>query len=213
MHRSALVLAAAGLGVAALVAPSAGAAGTDTPPAEHLRASTVLPPGENGDFTADEQAQYEADGDPNDFGPHVDDQREMYWAANTKPADFQAPTGPPVEPKAGIRIYRDAAGVPLIYADTGEDVWYGAGYAAATDRLFEIDAIRRTARGTLAELTGPGGVPADLQERILTYTDAEYDAMLDRLSPAGQEAIRGYAAGVQQRIDEVQADPSLLPAE
>src|SRR4051794_2544636 len=212
MPSPALLLAAAGLAIAGLVVPAA-AAGTDAPPVSHLDAETVLPPGENGDFSVDEQAQYEADGDPSDFGAHVDDQREMYWTGKSKSAAFQTPTGTPVEPKDGVRIYRDAADVPLIYGDTGGDVWFGAGYAAATDRLFEIDAIRRTARGTLAELTGPGGVPADLQERILTYTDAEYDAMLHRLSPAGQEAIESYAAGVAQRIDEVQADPSMLPAE
>src|SRR3954471_4126827 len=154
MPSPALLLATAGLVIAGLVAPTAGAAGTDAPPAEHLDAATVLPPGENGDFRTEEQAQYQADGDPSDFGPHVDDQRDMYWSSKSKSAAFQTPTGTPVEPKDGIRIYRDDAGVPLIYADSGEDVWYGAGYAAATDRLFEIDAIRRTARGTLAELTG-----------------------------------------------------------
>src|SRR3954453_22974157 len=185
MHRSALVLAAGGLGVASLVAPSAGAAGTDPPPAEHLRASTVLPPGENGDFSADEQAQYEADGDPADFGAHVDDQREMYWTSHRKSAAFQQPTGTPTETADGVRIYRDAHDVPLVYGDTGYDVWFGAGYAAATDRLFEVDAGRRTARGTLAELAGSPDVPADVQERTLTYTDAEYDEMLAGLSADG----------------------------
>src|SRR4051812_13810795 len=185
----------------------------DVPPASTMHAFSVLPPGESGFFGPDGQAQYEADGDPSDFGPHVDDQREMYWTSKRKSADFQQPTGPPVEPLAGVRIYRDHFGVPLVYADNGYDVWFGAGYAAATDRLFEIDAVRRTARGTLAELAGSSDVPSDLQERILTYTDAEYDAMLARLSPAGQDAIKGYAAGVEARIQETQSDPSLLPAE
>jgi penicillin amidase len=206
----------AALLVGLLVSP-AGASNTsratDAPPTEGLTAFSVLPPGESGEYSSAGQAQYEADGNASDFGAHVDDQREMYWSANRKSADFQKPTGTPVQPAAGVRIYRDSFGVPLVYGDNGYDVWFGAGYAAATDRLFEIDAVRRTARGTLAELAGASDVPADAQERTLTYTNAEYDAMLAKLSPAGQDAIKGYAAGVEARIKETQTDPSLLPAE
>jgi len=32
---------------------------------------------------------------------------------------------------------------------------FGEGYATAEERLFFMDAIRRTAKGTLAGLTGP----------------------------------------------------------
>ncbi len=200
--------------LAGLVVPPAHAgSSTDAPPTSTLTALSVLPPGESGNYPANGQAQYEADGDASDFGPHVDDQRAMYWSANRKSADFQKPTGTPATPADGVRIYRDAYGVPLVYGDNGYDVWFGAGYAAATDRLFEIDAIRRTARGTLAELAGASDVPADLQERTLTYTTAEYDDMLARLSPAGQDAIKGYAAGVEARIKETQSNPTLLPAE
>jgi penicillin G amidase len=202
--------------LAVLVSP-AGPAGAgrsdDAPPASRLSAFSVLPPGESGNFSASSQTQYEADGEPSDFGPHVDDQRAMYWSAHRKSADFQKPTGTPLQPAPGVRVYRDTYGVPLIYGDNGYDVWFGAGYAAATDRLFEMDAVRRTALGTLAELAGPSDVPADLQERVLTYTTAEYDAMLARLSPAGQDAIKGYAAGIEARIQETRSNPSLLPAE
>ena len=200
------------LALAAVLSAAPQSTAADAPP-EHLHAQTLLPPGESGFFSVAAQAQYEADANPSDFGPHVDDQRAPYWHYGSTNDDFQAPTGTPTEPRAGVRIYRDRYGVPLIYGDSGYDVWFGAGFAAASDRLFEIDAIRRTARGTLAELTGPGGVPADLQERVLTYTNAEYDAMLARLSPAGRAAIRGYAAGVEARIKQVQTDPTLLPAE
>jgi len=209
MHRLVGMVAALTL----VAVPTAAAPAVDTPPATTMAAFSVLPPGESGYFSVSGQAQYEADNNPKDFGPHIDDQRQMYWTSKRKSADFQAPTGTPVSPATGVRIYRDKWGVPLIYGDNGYDVWFGAGYAAATDRLFEIDAVRRTAEGTLAELAGPSDVPSDLQERTLTYTKAEYDAMLAGLSPAGRQAIEGYAAGVEARIKETQSNPSLLPAE
>jgi penicillin G amidase len=200
------------LALAGVLSSTPRSTAADAPP-ERLHAQSLLPPGESGFFSVDAQAKYEADGDPSDFGPHVDDQRAPYWHYGSTNDDFQPPQGTPATPHTGVRIYRDRYGVPLIYGDNGYDVWWGAGFAAASDRLFEIDAIRRTARGTLAELTGPSGVPADLQERVLTYTNAEYDAMLARLSPAGRSAIRGYAAGVEARIQQVKTDPTLLPAE
>src|SRR4051794_24255900 len=121
MRRLALTSLAVGL-VAAAVAtgplgPSGASAATDGPPVSHLDAQTVLPPVENGDFTADEQAMSKANGDPSAFGAHVDAQRDMYWSGTSKSAAFQQPTGTPAEPKAGVRIYRDAADVPLIYGD------------------------------------------------------------------------------------------------
>src|SRR5690349_6883648 len=103
------------------------ATGADAPPASQLEARSVLPPGEDGFFTADEQAAYESTGDPAVFGEHVDDQREMFWSSRGKPAGFQKPTGTPVTPATGVRIYRDAYGVPLVYGDSGHDVWFGAG--------------------------------------------------------------------------------------
>ncbi|HEY1485688.1 MAG TPA: penicillin acylase family protein, partial [Micromonosporaceae bacterium] len=181
--------------------------------AADLTARSALPPGESGTFPLGDQVAYQANGKGSDFGPHVDDQRAMYWRNQTKPDNFTAPRGAPVTPRSGVRIYRDRYGVPVIYGSNGYDVWYGAGYAAATDRLFEMDAIRRLAEGRLAELTGASAVPADLQERILTYTTREYSRMFHHLDKRGRQAISGYAAGVEKRIQQVRATPSLLPGE
>jgi penicillin amidase len=221
VRRTQLVSAIAAIGLLPFLAmPSAGsvpqrgnATAAPRPPAERLVARSANPPGENGNFQITDQVPYTLDGDPADFGPHVDDQRAMYWSNQTKPANFATPTGTPATPRAGVRIYRDSFGVPLIYGKNGYDVWYGAGFAAATDRLFEMDAIRRLGEGRLAELTGPKTVPADLQERIVTYTNHEYQHMFKALPKAGRQAIRGYAAGAQARIAQVRANPALLPGE
>lgn len=210
MRRLLPVLAA--LAVVAAAALPAGAA-TDTPPPQQLRAVNALPPGESGFISVADQARGMAGGQPGDYGPHIDDQRELFWSQRHKPGGFEKPSGTPETPKSGVRIYRGAYGVPLVYGDTGFDVWWGAGYAAGQDRLFLADAIRRLGRGTFGELGGPAYVPDDVRVRVGAYTDAEYQAMFDALPQEGKDAITGYAEGMNAWIQKVRLDPRLLPAE
>ena len=208
------MLAPVGLAFALLAASSLpAAAASDAPPPQQLRAVNALPPGESGFISVADQARGMAGGKPSDYGPHIDDQRELFWKQQHKPGGFEAPTGTPETPHDGVRIYRGAYGVPLVYGDTGFDVWWGAGYAAGQDRLFLADAVRRLGRGTFGELGGPGYVPDDVRVRIGAYTDAEYQAMFDALPQEGKDAITGYAEGMNAWIQKVRLDPRLLPAE
>ena len=55
-----------------------------------------------------------------------------------------------------IHIDRDALGVPTIRAAHHDDIAFGLGFVHAQDRFFQMDAIRRSAAGELAEIVGPG---------------------------------------------------------
>lgn len=178
-----------------------------------LRAETVLPPGQSGNVSLLGQAQGSLSGSPASYGSHIDDQRELYWSFRAKPAVLGTRPGSPSSPKSGISIYRDDFGVPIVYADNTQDGWYGVGYAIAEDRLFLLDAVRRTAKGTLAELTGCSAVPADIQQRLLTYTEAEYQTMFDAATSEAKASVLGYVDGVNARIAAVRNNPTLLPAE
>lgn len=190
--------------------------GVDRPPPQQLTAISVAPPGQSGFFSLAGQASGEvARGKPGAYGPHVDDQRALYWSFGYKPASFAVPSGVPERPTPGGRLYRDSYGVPVVYGDTAADVWFAVGWAFAQDRLFEMDAIRRIALGTLAELTGPSSVPGDVQARVLGYTDAEYEAMFtDVLVAEDRVAADSCIAGINAWIEQVLADPvQRLPAE
>jgi penicillin G amidase len=178
-----------------------------------LKAESAMPPGQSGFISIANQLQGQLSGNPGDYGPHVDDQRLLYWNFDAKPGALGSKPGTPVSPKAGVQIYRDAYGVPIVYAETVHDLWYGVGYAVAQDRLFLMDAVRRTGAGTLSELTGCGGVPADLQQRITTYTDAEYQAMFDSLPQVAKDSVQGYIDGANAWREEAVSDPNKLPAE
>jgi len=72
-----------------------------------------------------------------------------------------------------VVIVRDSMGVPHIYSDSATGIFYGVGYAAAEDRLFQIEMIRRLATGQMSEIFGPEYLEADKQARIDGYTEAE----------------------------------------
>ena len=202
------------LAVALLVPTAAPALAADVPPAQPMQVGTALAPGNSGFFSVPGQAAGTASGDPGAYGENVDDQREMFWDGDYKDGRFADVSGQtPEEPKDGVRIYSDDKGVPVVYGDTAYDTWFGAGYAAGQQRLFLADAVRRLGRGTFAELVGPSGVPADVQARTLTYSQADYDAMFAALPQSSKEVVQGYAAGMDAWIQHVRTTPTDLPAE
>lgn len=189
--------------------------GPVTPPPSDLvfKVENVLPPGQSGFFSLAGQAQGTLTGNPGDFGAHVDDQRLLYWGFDAKPGAIGTKPGTPETPKDGVQIYRDAYGVPIVYANNTRDAWFGVGYAVAQDRLFLMDAVRRMGAGTFAELTGCGSVPADIQARTLTYTDAEYQAFFDNGTQEAKDATLGYVDGANAWRARALTNPALLPAE
>lgn len=197
-----------------------------------LKAFSITPPGQDGTITAEEFAS-------GDYGPHFDDQREMY-AALVDDDDVTGPEllnyfhsmqfGPGEEiedeysPTEGLTIYRDNFGIPHIYGDSFQTASFGMGYATAEDRLFQMDVFRHAARGTLAAFVGPGNnnafVERDKATRRDGYTEEEvqtiFDSFDDRFGKVGvalQEGLQGYTDGVNAYMDEIRLDPSRRPVE
>ena len=56
---------------------------------------------------------------------------------------------------APVTVARDDAGVPLIRGANRLDLAYATGFVHAQERYFQMDLLRRTAAGELAELFGP----------------------------------------------------------
>ena len=114
--------------------------------------------------------------------------------------------------RAPIEILEDALGIPHIRAQSKHDAFFGQGYVVARDRLFQIDFSYRRELGRLAEAFGPRFLVSDQAARLFHYR-GDIDAELKALPPEVLECARGYVAGVNARIAELEADPSLLPLE
>ncbi|MBK8096753.1 MAG: penicillin acylase family protein [Planctomycetes bacterium] len=109
-----------------------------------------------------------------------------------------AAQSPPIqlpELHAPATVVRDRHGVPHVYADDERDAYLLCGYVHAQDRLFQMDFLRRQARGTLAELFGAAALESDVQLRTLGIARAAA-ASEAALSPRAATALQAYAAGV-----------------
>jgi penicillin amidase len=170
-----------------------------------IQAGSVLPPGQSGfvSFTG------LADGTGS---PHLNDQTGLFVSFGLKPDMLNGP-GQAEDPKDGVHIVRDAYGVPDVTGRTDEDAWWGAGYAIAQDRLFQLELFRRAATGRLSEILGRDYLPMDVLTRTEFFTPEELDAQLAALPPAAQTEITSYADGVNAWIDKTRTDPSKLPGE
>ena len=81
-----------------------------------------------------------------------------------------------------VEIFRDAHGVPHIFAGSANDAYFALGYVHAQDRLWQMEFTRRLGAGRLAEVLGEPGLGADRFLRTLgLYRQAEVAAA--RLSP------------------------------
>ena len=119
---------------------------------------------------------------------------------------------------AGLReqvsIRRDERGIPYVEAKNDEDLYFGQGYAIASDRLWQLDLFRRTARGELAEILGAGPnnlvLEQDKQHRTLGFAKVA-EAEFAQASPQSQKLLEAYAAGVNAYINSL--GPKTLPSE
>jgi acyl-homoserine lactone acylase PvdQ len=190
--------------------------------------SDILPPGQNGNATLAQILLNQA------FGTqpaHAEDQLGPYANLATGypsltgdtinsffndasfgvPADQVASTVRPAG-RTDVTIVRDKkTGVPHISGTTRYGTEFGAGYAAAQDRLWLMDLFRHVGRGELTSFAG--GAPANqgLEQqfwRSAPYTEAELQAQID--SAAAKAGARGaqaladveaYLAGVNAYID------------
>ncbi|MBB4840395.1 penicillin amidase [Sphingomonas kyeonggiensis] len=113
---------------------------------------------------------------------------------------------------APIEIVDDLWGTPHIRAATIPDAFFGQGYVVARDRLFQIDLAHRRELGRLAEAFGPSFAKHDANARLFHYR-GDIDAELRRVPADVLACARAYVAGINARIEEVIANPALLPLE
>jgi penicillin amidase len=111
-----------------------------------------------------------------------------------------------------VEIVRDRWGVNHIYAQNEADLFFAQGYAAAKDRLFQLEIWRRQATGTVAEILGPRALRRDIGSRLHMFR-GDLDAELNHYHPRGKQIIGAFVRGVNAFVAETDRNPALLPFE
>lgn len=99
-----------------------------------------------------------------------------------------------------IDIRRDGLGIPQIYADNPEDLFFAQGYVHAQDRFFEMDFRRHVTSGRLSELFGKSALGTDKFVRTLGWRRVA-EKEVEQLDPQTKSLLDAYARGVNQYID------------
>ncbi|MGZ8847638.1 MAG: penicillin acylase family protein [Pyrinomonadaceae bacterium] len=108
-----------------------------------------------------------------------------------------------------VTVRRDERGIPYVEAGNDEDLYFGQGYATASDRLWQMDLQRRAARGELSEIFGQLALGEDKRHRTLDFARILEDTAT-HLPANLKVALDAYAKGVNAYIQS-RTDQTLPP--
>ncbi|HKO35686.1 MAG TPA: penicillin acylase family protein [Pyrinomonadaceae bacterium] len=104
--------------------------------------------------------------------------------------------------RAPVTVRRDERGIPYIEAANDEDLYFAQGYVTASDRLWQMDLQRRTARGELSEIFGQATLAQDKLHRTFGFGRI-IDQAAANLDPEFNIAVTSYAKGVNAFIESL----------
>lgn len=112
--------------------------------------------------------------------------------------------------KDEVTVRRDGRGIPYIEARSVGDLYFVQGYVTAGDRLWQMDLLRRLARGETAEIFGEKALEQDKRFRRFGFADIANQSVAS-LSPQLRFALDAYSNGVNAYVASL--DEKSLPIE
>jgi penicillin G amidase len=111
--------------------------------------------------------------------------------------------------RAPVAVRRDERGIPYIEATNDEDLYFAQGYITASDRLWQMDLQRRTARGQLSEIFGNAALAQDKLHRRFGFGKM-IDEAAAHLDSSFAPSVNAYTKGVNAFISSL-TDQTLPP--
>jgi len=97
--------------------------------------------------------------------------------------------------QAPVEIIRDLSGVPHIYAEADEDVYFSLGYAMAQDRLFQMEMIRLVSQGRLSEIMGKATLKVDKLYRTV-FSTLDVKRIQEAMDPKVRRTVEAFTRGI-----------------
>ena len=102
---------------------------------------------------------------------------------------------------APVTVQRDAYGIPNIYADTTEDLFFAQGFLHAQDRFWQMDFNRHVTAGRISELVGESQLDTDKYLRTMGWRRVA-EQEWGPASPESKKVLQAYADGVNAYISD-----------
>ncbi len=112
--------------------------------------------------------------------------------------------------RAVVTVQRDERGIPYIEAANDHDLYFAQGYVTASDRLWQMDLLRRTIRGELSEIFGKTAFEEDKRRRTLGYAK-QSEELAAKTTGETRATMQAYADGVNAYL--AACEPAKFPAE
>lgn len=96
---------------------------------------------------------------------------------------------------ADVEVRRDPYGIPHLFADSSDDLFFAQGFVHAQDRFWEMDFRRHVTAGRLSELFGESQLETDQFLRTMGWRRVA-EAELDLIDAGTLQALESYARGV-----------------
>ena len=104
--------------------------------------------------------------------------------------------------KESVEVIRDEWGVPHIYAQNDDDLFFAQGYVMAQDRLWQMEMWRRWHEGRLAEIFGSEALDYDRRTRLMMFRGPFDDEEWTSYHPDARRLFTAHANGVNAFIEQ-----------
>src|SRR5688572_28883389 len=112
--------------------------------------------------------------------------------------------------KDNVTVRRDSRSIPYIEAKNDTDLYCTQGYVTASDRLWQMDLLRRVVRGETAEIFGKITLEQDKYWRRYGFSQIA-EENIRNYRPEMQAVLENYARGVNAFIASL--DDASIPIE
>jgi len=108
---------------------------------------------------------------------------------------------------APVEILFDERGIARVYSETDADALQALGWLHAGERLFQMELMRKVARGEISEIVGAAGLDSDRLHRKFGFAQ-RIQQQPPALSPTTERLVQAYVRGINQYIEQQPLPPS-----
>jgi penicillin G amidase len=105
-----------------------------------------------------------------------------------------------------VDITFDEKGIPQVWAQTDADAYFALGWLHASERLFQMELLRRMSSGTLSELFGERAYRSDARQRRIGF-HLLGERVLAQADTRSLTVLDAYVAGVNAWIEQARVFP------